>query len=71
MLINVLLFLQITFNIYLDFFAETPTTMKKIWFKLQDREAFLIFIIALFIYALFAYDRLGKASPNNHFAYLA
>ncbi len=71
MLINVLLFLQITFNIYLDFFAETPTTMKKIWFKLQDREAFLIFIIALFIYALFAYGRLGKASPNNHFAYLA
>ena len=45
--------------------------MKKTWFNSQRRESFLIFFISLFIYSLCAYGRLGRASSNNHFSYLA
>ena len=45
--------------------------MKKTWLKSQTQEIFLIFFISLSIYSICAYGRLGRASQNNHFAYLA
>ncbi|MAD60333.1 MAG: hypothetical protein CMH49_02305 [Myxococcales bacterium] len=45
--------------------------MKKTWLKFQIQEISLIFFISLSIYSICAYGRLGRASQNNHFAYLA
>lgn len=39
--------------------------------SIKNNKATQIFLLLILTYGLFAYDRLGRASTNNHFAYLA
>ena len=39
--------------------------------SIKNNKATQIFLLLILTYGLFAYDRLGRASSNNHFAYLA